>query len=57
MSTKMIQHQSISEGSLGSGPKAEYLSCMRESMEDKSRAQNFSGICQVDEEKEEVALG
>jgi len=49
--------RSMSEGSLGSGPKGEYRSCIRVSTADKSRFQNLSRICQVDEDKEFAASG
>ena len=47
----------MSEGSLGSGPKEEYLSCIRTSTEDRSRFQNLSRICQVEEDREVEASG
>jgi len=47
----------MSEGSLDSGPKGEYRSCIRVSTADKSRFQNLSRICQVDEDKEFAASG
>lgn len=49
--------RSMSEGSLGSGPKEEYLSCIKTSTGDRSRFQNLSRICQVDEDREDIASG
>lgn len=46
----------MSEGGLGQEQKKEYLSCISLSTLDRSRAQNFSSICQVEEEREDIAL-
>lgn len=49
--------RSISEGSLGAGPKSEYRSAKMVSSSERSRYQNFPMIAHVEGGSEEAASG